>query len=396
MADALTGYVDEATVDREQKRAARESLKDIWADIEIKSQTKPWHVIQKQQEKRKRKRNKKRKQERKQRKQKREKDHGPEKEGKTTLYTLKSDKSSATQTLERVESNLQSSKGIRTASTQKSEVTALPALSEIINSGVSDSEPDSGTVIRPMWFRNPSHFQITGAAVDNWNSFQPPSKNDLCSWSTWPDEPDQHSEIEYNLVVPDWFPIDVFPEDGAKAYAHAFNPQYDAADYISPAPIPAGDGPNYTDQYMTTAIGKASYKHLGFALHIIEDLAVPFHTGAWARGTGLSNAQSRYENAVNASIKEDYLDHLESIDNCYVVPDSAWWDPDSGFVKHAKNIANKSTDYAHSFTTKITECDEDQPQELIDACGIKEETQHLLGQATMYAMGLIREFKRET
>jgi len=80
MADALTGYVDDSTVDREQKRAARESLKDIWADVEIKAQTKPWHVIEKQREKRQRKQN--RKHGRNQRKRKREKKRKAEKKAK--------------------------------------------------------------------------------------------------------------------------------------------------------------------------------------------------------------------------------------------------------------------------------------------------------------------------
>lgn len=396
MADALTRYVDNASVNQKQKDAARESLKDIWSEIEIKSQTKPWHVIQKQQEKRNHERTKTGKQGQKQGKQKIEKEHGPGKKGKTTVYSLKREKSSIEQILARVESSVQNSRGVRTASKQKSEASGLPHLSNIINSGMSGGQTEDGSVIRPMWYPSPSHKKITKAAVNNWYTFDPPmSAEQIGEWSTWPDEPKSHDEITYNLVVPDWFPVDVFPDKAAEAYAHAFNPHYDAVNYVSPGPVPTGAGPDYTDRYMSTAITEQSYKHLGFALHIIEDLAVPFHTGAWGKGTLLSSAQSRYEKAVNRTIEDEYLDQLESIENCVKVPDPPLWDPDSRFVKHAKNISNRSTEYAHSFATKVTECDEDSPDKLIEACGIGDQTQQLLDWATMYAMGLIREFKFE-
>ena len=402
MADALTGYVDDATVDREQKRAARESLKDIWAGVEVKAQTKPWHVIQKQQhkerQKRRRKRTKKAKKKRnvsRRTKRGNETRQTPEKEGKTTLYTLKSDERNVTKTLKDAESKVRESNGVRTASVTESEAASLSELSDTIGSGMQDeTEEDDG--IKPQWYRYPTHNQITEAAVDNWHSFEPePSTDQMGNWSTWPDEPTEHSEISYT-PAPDWFPL---AESAGQAYAHAYNPDYiiERIDPTHPFPSLPGAAPHYTGKYMSTAINDESYKHLSFACHIIGDMAMPFHTGAWVRGTFIQKAHSRYEEAVNANIKEDYLDQLENIDNCHVVPDSPWWDPDDKWSKHTKNLANKSSDYADSFATKIAEAswDSDNPGELIDSCGIEDETQQLLDWATMYAMGLIREFKRE-
>ncbi len=396
MADALTGYVEEATVDRGQKRAARESLKDIWADVEIKSQTKPWHVIQKQQEKRKHKRNKNRKQARKHRKHERETKR-PEKEGKTTLYTLKSGRSNVKRALKDAESKVRESKGIRTTSVGEEDAAALSELSDVIGSGMIADDMMEEKKFKPMWNPDSSHYQMTRAAVKNLEYFGPqPSADQIGEWSKWPDRPSEHDEINYNLVVPDWFPIGVFPEDGAKAYAHAFNPHYSALDYITGSTVPAGEGPKFVNQYMSTAVTDESYKHLSFACHIIEDLAVPFHTGAWVRGTLASNAQSKYENAVNAYIDNEYSEELENIDDECEVPDSAIWDPDSKWVKHAKNMANNSTDYAHSFATKIAESDDDSPSELIESCGIEDETEQLIDWATKYAMGLMAEFDDQT
>ena len=385
MADALTGYVEEATVDREQQRAASESLNDIWSTIEVTSETKSWESIRKQREKRRRKRtddrwqthggDRRRKQERKNRA-----EH--EKEGKTTLYSLESPESVVKETLKGAESKVQKSKGVRTTSVSKEDAATLSELSDVIGSGMKDDDTGEIEEVEPMWHPDSTHEKITEIAVNSGakpGSLDNVTTSDIGEWSRIPDDEER---MDYD-PAPEIFPDDIFPEEKAQAYAHAWNPDPVGLQAVTG---PVGGGPKYTQKFMKNAednSGEDRFKQLAFAMHIIEDLANPLHTGAWVTGTAWHRSIHRtYEKKVDSRFDELFKEDLEDIENLEVVTDP--WYVLSKYDYHARKLGSDTHPYASEVAVAVHE-----NSHPLDHVGDK--TKQCMEWAEMYAAGLAAE-----
>lgn len=180
------------------------------------------------------------------------------------------------------------------------------------------------------------------------------------------------------------FPEDVFPEDAAQAYAHAWNP-----DPALTTQGPTGKAPHYANKYMKEAEskrGKNSYKYLAYGMHLIQDLGNPLHTGAWFHGTVINREIHRtYEEKVNERFDQLFKDHLKSLENLYVV-NSPWYILTPKYKLHAQRIAKRTHDYAPDISVAVQEHLNDNP---IDH--VEEQTKQSLTWAEMYSAGLAAE-----
>ncbi|WP_167879987.1 hypothetical protein [Halorhabdus rudnickae] len=395
MADALTGYVDDATVSREQKRTARESLKDIWSEVEIKSKTKPWHVIQKQREKEGRDKPKTHDSDlrggqghKKRQKSQKGGNAKPQirRDDKTTVYKLKGDKQKAKTVLDDAERTVRQTGNISVATSQDAE--SLASLSSVIESGATSSgENEEGSEnISPQW--------KGGDGDGNYDGH-----NYLSRWAGKNmNIDDELSEtLSNNAPKPDDWPYDFPPgtipqkfdgtptgEDLAQSYAHAWNPL-----------TKIGHADHFLDERMNNAVDHAEesterYQEVGYAMHFLQDLGNPLHTNMFEEQLRNRWVHFKYERKVADYLEDGHImtRNIENIEQYNPVPDPLPWEG-SKWGEHGHQLATFSANYASDFLTIIIEHEGEDP--LANSNALVTDTQKVLEKTTKYSMGLIGE-----
>ncbi|WP_136688449.1 phospholipase C/P1 nuclease family protein [Halorhabdus amylolytica] len=392
MADALTGYVDDATVSREQKRTARESLKDIWAEVEIKSKTKPWHVIQKQREKERREKPNTHDSDRRggqghKKRQKSQKGGNAKpqirRDDTTTVYKLKGDKQKVRTVLEDTERTVRQTGAVSVATTQDAE--SLANLSSVIESGATSSgENEEGSEnISPQWKRGTKDKHEGHNYLARWAGKNMNIDDDL-SDALFNNAP-KPDGWDYDFPkIPERFEDPPTGNDRAHSYAHAWNPL-----------TKIGHADHFLDERMNNAVDHAEesterYQEVGYAMHFLQDLGNPLHTNMFLEQKLNEWVHYKYERKVAEYLEDGHIltENVENLEGYNPVPDPLPWEG-SKWGEHGHQLATFSANYASDFLTIIMEHEGEDP--LANSDELVTDTQSVLEKTTTYSMGLIGE-----
>lgn len=404
MAKSLLRHIDNADVHSETRRRARKTLKDLWSAVQIRSEHKGPREVERDHPGMARKMA-----------------HGHGKtehpvfarsaDRTTEVYTLDSDPGRAQEIAKETEQQLRRESREVTATTADSKT--APTLAGVINSGIEAQTQDNDVGL--MWMPEQGHNAISYWAGQNMNI-----GSDLCSIlkeeSKKPDRwnydfPDM-TKYAYTVgEVQEW--LGGFPEKVTHAYAHAYTPGIAVPLSVGSINVPLGHADHWVGDEMQDALehrprSDNRYVQVGHAMHFLEDLGNPMHTGEFKTQAVHQQVHSQYEVAV-----ADYID-LNYKPSC--LPER-WWKPCSpepkdyimdsirglsSFVpveepdlfegnkweNHATNLAAFSSQYS---TDVITATMENPVSPLQSSPWLLEDTCKVLEQATRYAMGLIGE-----
>ncbi|MEF8882311.1 MAG: hypothetical protein V5A34_07310 [Halapricum sp.] len=394
MARALLRHIDNAEVHQQTRQRARETLKGLWADVQIQSEhTQGWEI----------------------------RDGNPstpagnKSRGRTnrsrpsftgsvdrttTVYTLDSDIDKITEVAKEKEQRLRQES--QEVTTTASDFKTVPTLAKVINSGVKAET--QGDDIGTMWNMDSGHDVISYWAghnmdiypelyltledespnPDNWDYDFPDLS--LISWNA--------GQIQQNM--------DGFPETVTHAYAHAYNPD-----------TKMGHADHWVGDKMKDALeydpeSNDRYLQVGYAMHFLEDLGNPLHTGEFQTQATHQNIHTNYELTVSNYINKLYepnciperwwktcestpmdhiMDSIRDLPTFEPVEEPGFFDGNK-WENHATNLASFSSQYSADVITATMEDSEaplqNNPWLLEDTCAVLEKT-------TKYAMGLIAE-----
>jgi len=393
MAKSLLRHIDNANVHSETRRRARETLKDLWSAVQIRTEHKGPREVERDHPGMARKMA-----------------HGYGKtehpvfsrsaDRTTEVYTLDSDPGRAQEIAKETEQQLRQESREVTATT--ADLKTVPTLAEVINSGIEAQTQDNDVGL--MWMPEQGHNAISYWAGQNMNIW-PGLSITLEEASPKPDD--------WNYDFPDlttvWYGageiqeyMDGFPEEVTHAYAHTYNPD-----------IKMGHADHWVGDKMKEALEHGEqdderYRKVGYAMHFLEDLGNPMHTGEFQTQARYQKVNTAYERAVSRHIEKYYdpscvdkqwwercsptpkdfiMDSIRGLSTAKAVEDPGYFDGNK-WENHATNLAAFSSQYSADVITMTMENMEAPLQNdaglLTDTCIVLEET-------TKYAMGLIHE-----
>lgn len=391
MAKSLLRHIDNADVHSETRRRARETLKDLWSGVQIRSEHRGPREL--------------------------ERDypgiaqrmaygHGKTEhpvfarsaDRTTEVYTLDSDPGRAQEIAKETEQQLRQESREVTATTADSKT--VPTLAGVINSGVEAEMQDDDVGL--MWNPEDGHDVISYWAAQN---MQLPEGDILEEASKEPDD--------WNYDFPDlttvWYGageiqeyMGGFPEKTTHAYAHAYNPD-----------IKMGHADHWVGDKMKEALKYGGwddkrYEKVGYAMHFLEDLGNPMHTGEFQTQARHQKVHLAYENAVSGHIEKYYdpscvdkqwwehcsptpkdliMDSVRGLSTFRDVEDPGNFDGNE-WENHATNLAAISSQYSADVITATMENPE---TPLRNDAGLLTDTCIVLEETTKHAMGLLSE-----